>query len=192
MFESQQIPESRVSWYAVYTRHQHEKGIACALAGKGFETFLPLYSTARRWKDRTKQLWLPLFPCYVFVHGNLERQLDIIVTSGVHSLVSSGGRPAAIPQSEIEAIRRALEQRLAAEPHGFLRSGDWVRVKSGSLEGVEGILVRQKNLWRLVLSVELLQRSVAVEVDASLIERAVRPATRPAQPRTPGGVWAWA
>ncbi len=192
MLEPQQIPESGVSWYAVYTRHQHEKAIAYALACKGFETFLPLYSTARRWKDRTKQLWLPLFPCYVFVHGNLERRLDIIVTSGVHSLVSSGGRPAPILQSEIDAIRRALEQGLAAEPHGFLRSGDWVRVKSGPLEGIEGILVRWKSVWRLVLSVELLQRSVAVEVDAFLTERAVRPAARPEQPRIPEGVWAWA
>jgi transcription antitermination factor NusG len=190
--EPYQISESAVSWYAIYTRYQHEKSIACTLACKGFETFLPLYSSARRWKDRIKQLWLPLFPCYVFVHGTLERRFDIIVTSGVHGLVSSGGRPAPIPQSEIDAIRRALEQRVAVEPHGFLRSGDWVRVKSGPLEGVEGILVRWKNLWRLVLSVELLERSVAVEVDAFSTERAVRPATRPEQRQMPEGVWAWA
>ena len=161
-------------WHAVYTRHQHEKAVAGNLAGKGFEVFLPLYATARRWKDRTKQLLLPLFPCYVFFRGGVDRWLDVISTPGIHSLVGSGRRPAAIPQVEIDAVRLVIKTRLRMEPHPFLKCGDWVRVKCGPLEGIEGILIRKKNRFRLVLSVELLKKSVALEVDAFAVERARR------------------
>ncbi len=158
------------AWYALYTRHQHEKAVSRMLSSKGFETFLPLYPMAHRWKDRTKQLWLPLFPCYVFLRGGLERQLEIVTTPGVYTLVGSH-RPAVIPPAEIDAVRRVVERTLRVEPHPFLKCGDWVRVKSGPLAGIEGILVRKKNLARLVLSVELLEQSVAVEVDVSMVER---------------------
>lgn len=180
------MPETR--WYAIHTRHQHEKAVTLALEYKGFEIFLPLYSSLRRWKDRTKHLQLPLFPCYLFLHGSLDRRREIIETSGVCDLVPRTERPVPIPQPEIDAVYRVLENKVAAEPHQFLQRGDWVRVKSGALLGVEGILVRWKNLWRLVLSVELLQQAVAVEVDTSMVEPAVRPAARPVQE----GSWAWA
>ena len=159
------------AWYALYTRHQHEKTVARILTSKGFETLLPLYPSARRWKDRTKLLSLPLFPCYVFLRGGLERRLDIVTTPGVHALVSNAGHPIAIPPVEIEAIRRAMESGARVEPHPFLRCGDWARVKCGPLAGIEGILVRKKNFYRLVLSVEMLGRAAAVEVDAVLVER---------------------
>jgi transcription antitermination factor NusG len=159
------------AWYALYTRHQHEKTVHQILTSKGFESLLPLYQTAHRWKDRTKVLSLPLFPCYVFVKGGLERRLDIMTTPGVHALVSSAGQPAAIPPHEIDAIRRAVESGLHVEPHPLLRCGDWVRVKAGPLAGVEGILVRKKNLYRLVLSVQILGKAAGVEVDAFLVER---------------------
>lgn len=158
-------------WHALYTRHQHEKVIAQALSNKGFEVFLPLYTVTHRWKDRTKQLSLPLFPCYVFLREAFERHLDIVTTPGVHSFVGSAGRPAVIPQEEIEAVRQVVRGNLRVEPHPFLKCGAWVRIKSGPLEGIEGILVRKKNLFRLVLSVELLERSATVEVDAAVIER---------------------
>jgi transcription antitermination factor NusG len=164
------------AWYALYTRHQHEKTVARLLSSKGFEIFLPLYTTAHRWKDRTKQLSLPLFPCYVFLRGDTRRRVDILGTPGVHSLVGSEGRPAPISQSEVDAIRQMVESRMQVEPHPFLRCGDWIRVKSGPLAGIEGILVRKKNLFRLVVSVELLQKSVGVEVDVTTVERAARPA----------------
>src|SRR5208282_5286792 len=96
-------------WYAIYTRHQHEKMVAQILTGKGFDTFLPLYSATHNWKDRTKVLSLPLFPCYVFLKGGIERRLQIITTPGMYGLVSSGGQPAAIPEVEIDAIRRVVE-----------------------------------------------------------------------------------
>jgi transcription antitermination factor NusG len=159
------------AWYALYTKHQHEKMVARVLAIKGFETLLPLYQTASRWKDRTKLLSLPLFPCYVFLKGGLERRLDIMTTPGIFALVSNAGQPAAIPTAEIEAIKRAVESGARVEPHPFLKCGERMRVKSGPLAGIEGILVRKKNLCRLVLSVEMLGKSAAVEVDAFLVER---------------------
>jgi transcription antitermination factor NusG len=159
------------AWYVLYTRHQHEKTVAQILTSKGFEILLPLYSTARRWKDRTKLLSLPLFPCYVFLRGGLKRQLDIMTTPGVHTILSTAGQPTAVPPAEIEAIRCVVEGGAPVEPHPFLKRGDWVRVKCGPLMGIQGILVRKKNLYRLVISVEMLGRAAAVEMDASLVER---------------------
>ena len=158
-------------WYAVYTRHQHEKTVAQGLTGKRFEVFLPLYAASRRWKDRVARISLPLFPGYVFLRGDLERRLDILSTPGVHFLLSVGGQPAGIPCSEVEAIRRVVEARLSVEPHPFLECGDKVRVRAGALEGIEGIVVRTKGCYRLVLSVELLEKSVAVEVESATVER---------------------
>ena len=163
--------DSRLDWYAIYTRHQHEKTVARILTSKGFETLLPLYSAVHRWKDRTKLLSLPLFPCYVFLKGGSERRLDIMTTPGIHSLVSTAGQPAAIPNVEIEAIRRAIESGAPVEPHPLLKCGEWVRVKCGPMEGIQGILVRKKNLYRLVLSVEMLGKAASVEIDAFMIER---------------------
>jgi transcription antitermination factor NusG len=163
-----QLPES--SWYAVYTRHQHEKAVAQILTGKGFNTFLPLYATTHDWKDRTKALTLPLFPCYVFLKGGIERRLQIITTPGIYGLVSSAGQPAAIPDIEIEAIRRVIESGTRVEIHPFLKCGSWVRVKCGPLAGIEGILVRKKNVSRLVLNVEILGTAAAIEVAAFQVE----------------------
>jgi transcription antitermination factor NusG len=162
---------SQPAWYVIHTRHQHEKTVAQILTSKGFETFLPLHASPHRWSDRTKMLSLPLFPCYVFLQGGLDRRLDLVTTPGIHSLVSFAGQPAAIPTDEMNALRRAVESGASIEPHPFLECGDWVRVKSGSLAGVQGILVRKKNLYRLVLSVELLGKAAAVEVDGFLVER---------------------
>ena len=160
-----------VRWHALYTRHQHEKLVAHALTGKGFDIFLPLYRTVHRWKDRWKELELPLFPNYLFILGGLDRMLNILTTPGVHSLVAWGGRPADIPQNEIDAVRRLVESPLRIQQHPFIKCGDRVRIKSGPLEGIEGILVRSKSAYRLVLSVEMLARSAAVEVDVSMVER---------------------
>ena len=163
--------EAKSGWHAIYTRHQHEKVIARLLSEKGFEVFLPLYNVARRWKDRTRRLSLPLFPCYLFVWTGVERRREIVTTPGFYSFVGAGDRPALIPREEIEAVRRVLARGAAVEPCPYLRCGDWVRITSGPLEGIEGILSRKKNLFRLILSVELLEKSVAVEVDACLVER---------------------
>jgi len=158
------------SWYAAYTRHQHEKIVNRILTNKGFSTFLPLYATSHNWKDRTKALSLPLFPCYVFLKGGIERRLEIIATPGVYWIVSSAGRPAEIADAEIEAIRRVIECGTRVEAHRFLECGNRVRVKCGPLAGIEGILVRKKSVSRLVLSVEMLKTAAAIEVSAFQVE----------------------
>jgi len=157
-------------WAAVYTRHQHEKVVAQTLAAKGLEVFLPLYESARRWKDRSKLLNLPLFPGYVFVRGALERRLQVVTTPGIHMILCQGDRIATIPEEEIQAIQRAVNANFQVQPHPFLKCGESVRVIRGALSGVEGVLVRKKNVFRLVLSVDLLSQSVAVEVDAADVE----------------------
>jgi transcription antitermination factor NusG len=157
-------------WWALYTRHQHEKSVADMLTAKGFEVFLPLYESTRRWKDRTKLLSLPLFPCYVFVRGGLDRKLQVVTTPGIHMILYRGDRVATIPQPEIEGIQRAVAGSCRIEPHPFLKCGMRVRVVRGALEGVEGILTRKKNMYRLVLSVDMLAQAVAVEVHAADVE----------------------
>jgi transcription antitermination factor NusG len=168
--ETQMSGQTMCPWWALYTRHQHEKVVAEMLELKGLEVFLPLYESLRRWKDRKKLLTLPLFPCYVFVRGSFNRRLQMLTTPGVHMILSHGENAAAIPDQEIEAIRRSVEGSYRVEPHPFLKCGERVRVTRGSLEGVEGILVRKKSLYRLVLSVNMLAQSVAVEIDASDVE----------------------
>jgi transcription termination/antitermination protein NusG len=159
------------AWFALYTRHQHEKSVARLLSGKGVETFLPLYNAAHRWKDRVRRLSLPLFPNYLFVFAGLDQWGAILQVPGVYDFVRLSGSPAPMPAEEIETVRRVVERGLPAEPYLFLKSGDRVRLRTGPLEGIEGILVRKKNFYRLVISVELLVRSVAVEVDTVDIER---------------------
>ena len=159
-------------WCALYTRHQHESTVAKILTTKGVNVFLPTYRTLRRWKDRNKQLVLPLFPGYVFCTYESERRIQILSTPGVHQIVTNGGTlPAEIPSDEIHAIRRAVESPLRLEPHPYLKGGDVVRIKSGPLEGLEGIVSRSKDAFRVVLSVEMLGKSAAVDIDAASVER---------------------
>jgi transcription antitermination factor NusG len=166
--------QDSAGWLAIHTRYQHEALAARSLAYKGFEVFLPVYTRLRRWSDRTKELSAPLFPGYVFLRGELVQQIKILTTPGVLGMVGFAGVAAIIPDEEIEAVRQTIARSARAEPFPFLKCGDWVRVKAGPLEGLEGILVRNKRQFRLVLSVLLLQKSVAVEVDACLVERAAK------------------
>jgi transcription antitermination factor NusG len=163
--------DARNDWYALYTRHQHEKRVHQVLTAKGLEVFLPLYTTARQWKDRVMRVSLPLFPCYVFLRGDFNQWLPVLTTPGIYSVVGFGGQPASISNEQIDAIRRVIESPVKAEPHPFLRRGDRVRVMAGPLRGLEGILVRKKNWCKLLLSIEILQRSVAVEIDAAMVQR---------------------
>ncbi len=163
----------QVDWYALYTSHQHERMIARSLTSRGYEVFLPLYEEVRQWSDRRKRLMVPLFPCYVFVKACLERRVNILVTPGVHGFVSFDNHPAPIPPAEIEDLRRIVGLA-RIEPHPFLRCGDAVRVRYGPFQGIEGILVRKKGRTRLVLSVELLQKSAAIEIDAAMTEKLPR------------------
>jgi transcription antitermination factor NusG len=134
------------------------------------EHFLPVYESVRRWKDRRVTLELPLFPGYVFVRIALREQLRVLKVPGVARLVGFGGLPTALPAEEIELLRTGLMSGVRAEPNPLLMVGRKVRVKRGPLAGVKGILVRRKNGTRLVVSVELIQRSVAIEVEEADLE----------------------
>jgi transcription antitermination factor NusG len=163
--------KASAAWFALYVRHRHEKSVAKGISEKGLTVFLPLYKIAHRWKDRMKDLVLPLFPNYVFILAAPGQRSMVLSTPGIYDFVRLSGVPAPIPSEEIEAVRQAVAHGLNAEPHPFLKSGDRVRVKTGPLGGMEGILVRKKNFYRLVLSVELLVRSISVEVDVADVER---------------------
>lgn len=157
-------------WYAAYTSANHEKRVAAQFAQRSVEHFLPLYQTVRRWKDRRVQLQRPLFPGYVFVRLALRDRLQVLQVSGVANLVGFCGTPAALPQAEIDALRSSFLNGVRAEPYPYLTVGRRVRVKSGPLVGMEGILVSKKNQGRLVISLDLILRSVAVEVDGLGLE----------------------
>jgi transcription antitermination factor NusG len=152
-------------WYVVRTRSNQEKIAATALASKGFEEYLPCYKAQRRWSDRVVETSLPLFPGYVFCRFDASLRSPIITTPGVVSLVAFGKDPAPIPDSEIEAIKDVLRSDPTAEPCPFLKEGQRVRIKYGLLQGLEGILLKEKSKWRIVVSITMLQRSVSAEVD---------------------------
>lgn len=152
-------------WYAAYTSANHEKRVAEQLVQRSVEHFLPLYASVRKWKDRRVRLDLPLFPGYVFVQMALRDRLQVLQIPGVANLVGFGGTPTALPDGEIEALRTSLGNGVRAEPHPFLTVGRRVRVTAGPLAGLQGILVRRKSKARFVLSVDLIMRSIAVEID---------------------------
>ena len=153
-------------WYAAYTRAQHEKSVARQLELRAVESFLPLYQKMSRWKDRRVVLHLPLFSGYVFVHMALEERVRVLQVPGVVRLVGCDGRPTPMPEEEMEALRNGLLGTLHAEPCPYLHVGSPVRLKSGPLRGVQGVLLKKKSGHRFVISFELIRRSIAVEVDA--------------------------
>ena len=161
----------RDGWCVLYARHQHEKKVAATLSGKGFEVFLPMYEAVHRWTDRNKRVSSPLFPGYVFFVDEADRRLQVLATPGVHTILTAGSVPAVIPNEEMSAIRRAVESPLRVEPHPFLQSGDLVRIMGGPLAGLEGMVSRKKDSWRFVLSIQMLGRSAAVEIDSAVLER---------------------
>ena len=152
-------------WYAAYTSANHEKRVAEQLVVRDVEHFLPVYDSVRRWKDRRVTLQMPLFPGYVFVCMALRDRLQVQQVPGVAHLVGFDGTPAALPDEEIEALRASLASGVWAQPHPYLTVGRRVRLKSGPLAGIQGILLRRKGNFRVVISIELIQRSVAVDVD---------------------------
>ena len=157
-------------WYATYTRSRHEKSVAEQLQQRGVECFLPLYESKRKWKNGTFKVQFPLFPGYLFVHVPLQHRLKVLQVPGVVRLVGFNGIPAPLPQADIEMIRCALRQGIAAEPHPYLRIGTRVRIVSGPMEGLEGILLRKKGRLRVVVSVDLIMRSVAIDVDVAQVD----------------------
>jgi transcription antitermination factor NusG len=160
---------ANVHWFALEVKQRYEQFAATALRNRGYEEFLPLYKCRRRWSDRIKQLDLPLFPGYLFCKLDPDNRLPILATPGVILIVGIGKIPVPVAESEIDAVRSVVASQLSAQPWPFLRAGQQVRIDAGPLRGVEGVFLNHRNQCRLVVSVTILQRSVAVEVDGDWV-----------------------
>jgi transcription antitermination factor NusG len=165
------MPEyEQPKWYALAVGYQHEQQAERALRSKGLETLVPLYKSQRQWSDRVKEIQLPVFAGYVLCYFPLRERLHVMDTPGVGKIVGFGGTPAAVEDSEIAAIQRVVASKQPWAPWPYLKAGDRVRVERGPMRGLEGTLLRTKDALRLVIGVEMLQRSMAVELDREAIE----------------------
>lgn len=158
-------PAEVFPWFALRVWSHHEKSVAAQLEAKEFKVFLPLYSSKRRWADRWKTLHLPLFPGYVFCQFDAARRTRVLATSGLIEIVRFGSELAPIKTIEIEAIQRIVDSPLAVTPYPRMAAGERVAISGGPLNGLEGTLMEVRRGLRLVVSVEMLQRSVLVEID---------------------------
>jgi transcription antitermination factor NusG len=160
------------NWYALLTRARHEKIVAQRLGEVGVTSFLPVVSELRKWSDRKKMVEFPLFSCYVFAKlaPTNEGRVKALRIDGVYSLVGTRGEGTPIPEEQIEAVRRITEERLAWQAHPFLKIGQRVRIRSGALDGVEGVLIARSGESTLVVSVDAIQRSLAVRIDGYAVE----------------------
>lgn len=170
-FEDSGLPQHPLPWFALRSRSNFERVCAFSLSRKGYETFLPVYECRRRRWDRTVDVELPLFPGYLFCRFDFQRRLPILMSPGIVNIVGGRTAPEPVPEAEIATVRAIVESHLRAEPWPFLEMGQPVRIFDGPLAGVEGILVDSKGRHRLVVSITLLQRSIAAEIEA----RWVRP-----------------
>ncbi len=164
------VPASseEVLWYAVYTAANHEKRVSAQLQQRAVPTFLPLYETVRQWSDRRVQIQAPLFPGYLFVHMPLSERVRVLQTPGVVRILGERGRPTPLATDQINALRRGLAET-AAQPYPYLTAGRRVRIVAGPLQGLEGILLRRKSGLRVVVSIDLIQRSMVVDVDCDAL-----------------------
>ena len=153
-------------WYAVWSRSRHEKMVASALSNAGITNFLPLVTETHRWSDRRKSVDVPLFPGYVFVQipNSAEAQLQVRKMSGVVQFVGNQQGAVPIQDKEINDVRAVLEQRVSCSPYPFLQLGQRVRIRGGAFDGIEGVLIGRDSASKLVISIELIQRSLAVSV----------------------------
>jgi len=160
-------PSAEAEWYAVHTYPRHEKVVADRIQQQGLTTFLPMLTEIHRWSDRKKVVQLPMFSCYVFVQlvPTNEQRLRVLQNNGVISFVGSQRVGTAIPDDQIEAVRTLLEQSVDCAAHPFLKIGQRVRVRGGALEGLEGVFVSQNGDDSLVISVDAIQRSLAVRIN---------------------------
>jgi transcription termination/antitermination protein NusG len=161
---------SALNWYVVYTSANHEKRVAEQFLARGIAHFLPQYESIRKWKDRKVRLHLPLFPGYVFVQMDLAKRLGVLQVPGVARLVGFDGQPAPVPEEDLLRVREFLAQGFRAEPHRLLKIGRRVRVKTGPLAGMEGIVARRKNGHKVVIAFDLIQQAMAVEIAGEGLE----------------------
>ena len=177
--EVPQLPsDGSLPWFALQVRTRHEIGIADYLNAKGYEQFLPLHKCRKRWSDRIKEVQTPLFPGYLFCRFDPQARLPILKTPGVVQIVGNGRSPLPVCDSEISALQTLVASGLPNQPWPFLHAGDKVQIQAGPLRGLEGVLVAFKGNCHLVLSVTLLQRSVAVEIDSALVSPVRTPSSQ--------------
>lgn len=167
-------PIYQPEWYAVHTYPRHEQKVARGLTERGVPVFLPLVRQTHNWSDRRKLVEMPLFSCYTFVHipCMARVRLQVLTTPGVIRFVSFNDQPAAIPEYQIEAVRKVLQSNVPFSSHGFLKLGQRVRIHSGCLNGVEGILVGYDGNRKLVVSVDMIRQSLAVSLEGYDVEAA--------------------
>lgn len=158
-----------IAWFALRVKPRFEKTVATIARNKGYEEFLPLYKCRQRWSDRIKSIDLPLFPGYLFCQLNPERRLPLLTIPGALHFVGVGRTPLAIDDEEIVALQMAMRSGLWAEPWPFLEVGQRVQLVQGPLTGLEGLLVEVRKKHRIIVSVALLKRSVAVEIERDWI-----------------------
>jgi len=157
--------DNGMKWYALQVHNRKEGHIAAQLAGQGIECFLPTYKSLRKWSDRMKEVELPLFPSYLFSRFDFQNRRSVVMTPGVLQVVGNGRIAIPVPEEEIAAIKTAVSSGIPHQPWPYIEIGEKVRVTYGTLSGLEGLLVNFKGNHRVVVSVSLLQRSVAMEVD---------------------------
>jgi transcription antitermination factor NusG len=165
VFPMGEMARPTLAWYALRVRSNFEWAVNAVLTGKEYEAFLPTYRTRRRWSDRMKEVEAPLFRGYTFCRFDATRRLPILTTPGVVSIIGSAAGPIQVDEREIASVRGMVASGVVVGPWPFLREGQFVTVEHGPLAGVEGIIVSFKSQYRLVVTVSLLQRSVAVEID---------------------------
>jgi transcription antitermination factor NusG len=168
------INTAQSEWYAVHVRSRHEFQVTDRLIMKGIETFLPTVERQRKWKDRKKMIAFPLFPGYVFVHTTRESNnlLSVLKVKGVvRMLCTLPGQPDAIPEDQIIALQKLVENKEALDPYPYLSEGQMVQITKGPLSGIEGILVKKLDKHLLVLSVDVLKQGVALTINASEVEK---------------------
>lgn len=178
MIDSYTCAAAGSPWYVVRVRSNFEHIAHQVIMGKGYESFLPTYKSKRVWSDRTKEISLPLYPGYVFCRFDFDRRLPIITTPGVVEVINDGRRGLPVEETEIAAIRKIVGADLRLTPWPYLRVGQRVEVRRGPLQGVEGILLAQKKNFRLIVSIELLQRSVNVEIEGDWVRPLETPVPR--------------
>lgn len=161
-----------LKWFAIQVRSRYESRVANALQQKEIESLLPCERVRKQWCDRVHVKDVPLFPGYVFGRFDVRKRMPVLVTPGVYSIVGYAKEPTPIPPDEISAIRTIMESAWAVRPWPYFTVGQKVRIERGPLYGLEGVLVQIRSSWRVVVSVELIQRSISVEVDSSMLERA--------------------
>lgn len=167
--QSLRSPDGGLQWFGVRVKSNFEHRVSALLRAKGVEEYLPTYRARRLWSDRVRELQLPLFPGYVFCHIAIQERSVVLATTGVVGIAGNRDQPVAVEECELAAVRRMVESQTAVEPWPFLRIGQRVRVNRGPLAGMEGILLKVRSSYKLAISVTLLGRSVAAEIDSAYV-----------------------